>query len=308
MKQLRTYLNVTERDVDLLILEELHISENFANWFASCVLGSSVQVKMIGVWHSVSDAMLGESDLVYLYQSSDRSSQAILIENKIDAQAQPAQGVRYQKRGEKGILDGHWVDFKTCLIAPQEYIEKNLETYDSRISYENIMSYFNELSDSRCSYRASFIKEAIEKNRRGYQSVTSEEMTQFAEKYLRLVALNYPELNPEQPKPRAALHTWIHFYPLPNDKNTKIIHQIYGNTVKILFSGQASRYDEILAKFEQYQDSNLTVKKSGKSVTVEVSAPEIDPLTQEFDDVLKQVNDSIAIALNLKEKLFEKCI
>lgn len=304
MKQLNTYLSISERDVDLLILEELIVSDSFANWFVSAALGQPIELSTVGAWHSVSDPLLGESDLVYVYKLSSGFSHALLIENKIDAQAQPDQSVRYQQRGVKGIESGHWASFQTCIIAPQNYLENNAEMYNCELSYEQIVDYFDCQPDARSAYRASFLKEAIEKNRRGYQACVSQSMTVFAEKYLSFVASNYPELNPEKPKPRAAGHTWIHFYPLINDPDTRIVHQIYGNKVKIIYLGQADRYSEIFDKFGHFQDRKFTVKKSGRSVTVEVKAPSINPLLQNFEDVVEQINEAIALALDLKARLY----
>lgn len=304
MKQLNTYLNISERDVDLLILEEFTVSDCFSNWFVSTALGQAIEVSTEGAWHSVSDPLFGESDLVYIYKLHSGCPQAFLIENKIDAQAQPEQSSRYQQRGLKGIELGHWSSFQTCIIAPQHYLENNAEIYDCEISYEQIVDYFGYQSDARSLYRAAFLKEAIEKNRRGYQACVSESMTLFAEKYLSFVASNHPELNPEKTKPRAAGHSWIHFFPLKHEPNTRIVHQIYGNKVKIIYLGQANRYYEISDKFGHFQDRKFVVKKSGKSVTVEVNAPCINPLTQNFEDVFEQIKEAIAIALDLKERLY----
>lgn len=304
MKQLNTYLTVSERDVDLLILEEFIVSDSFSNWFVTTALGQSITVSTVGAWHSVSDPVLGESDLVYLYRPDSEETQAFLIENKIGAEAQPDQSIRYQQRGVKGVELGYWSGFQTCIIAPKNYLENNDQVYDCEISYEQIVDYLCGQSDARSIYRATFLKEAIEKNRRGYQACISENMTVFAEKYLSFVALNYPELNPEKPKPRAAGHTWIHFYPLIHDSNTRIVHQIYGNKVKIIYLGQADRYYEISDKFGQVKDRKYAVKRSGKSVTVEVNCPDINPLTQNFEDVFEQISEAIALALDLKLRLY----
>lgn len=88
---------VAERDIDLLILEVLTVSREFAQWFYQenhLVPPTEGKSK---AFHSVSDAELGESDIVVLYDNGH----AILIENKIGAIAQKDQARRYQQRGEK---------------------------------------------------------------------------------------------------------------------------------------------------------------------------------------------------------------
>ncbi|WP_264877410.1 hypothetical protein [Vibrio agarivorans] len=168
MEAINTLQSVSERDIDLLVLEELNVSPSFADWFVCRVREELIKTNTIGAWHSVVDPVLGESDLVYIYQSEDMSSQAILVENKIDAIAQPMQGERYRNRGNKGVEEGQWQDYRTCIIAPKAYIDRNSEPYDSSISYEEIMAYFMGQGDQRSVYRAQTMRDAVDKNCRGY--------------------------------------------------------------------------------------------------------------------------------------------
>ncbi|GAA4884999.1 hypothetical protein [Ferrimonas pelagia] len=91
MKELNTFSTVNERDIDLALLEELNVSVSFSSWLVTRCTGVPSHINIVGAWHSVSDNVLGESDLVFIYESEDSSYQAILIENKLDAQAQPKQ-------------------------------------------------------------------------------------------------------------------------------------------------------------------------------------------------------------------------
>ncbi|MGR5452102.1 PD-(D/E)XK nuclease superfamily protein [Vibrio sp. PNB22_3_1] len=303
MESLNIFSSINERDIDLVLLEELNVSESFSNWFVTRVTGLPRHIKLVGAWHSVSDNVLGESDLVFIYESEDSSHQAILIENKVDALAQPKQAVRYQQRGKVGIEQGHWVDFVTCLIAPQKYLDKTSEIYHTQLSYEEIMAYFVSDASLRGMYKARLLKSAIDKQRRGYQSTVSNEMTLFARLYLDYVRERYPDLNPESSKPRAAGNTWIRFYPNPEDKLIQVVHQIYGNTVKIMMYEQAENFDLISQRFTPHIDDSISIYVSGKSVIFEAIAPEIDPINQRFNDVLPEVEESIRIALKLKQVL-----
>ncbi|CAH1569416.1 MULTISPECIES: PD-(D/E)XK nuclease superfamily protein [Vibrio harveyi group] len=303
MENLNIFSSINERDIDLVLLEELNVSESFSNWLVTRVTGLPGHIKLVGAWHSVSDNVLGESDLVFIYESEDSSHQAILIENKVDALAQPTQAIRYQQRGKAGIEQGHWVDFITCLIAPQKYLDKTSEIYHTQLSYEEIMAYFVSDTSARGMYKAKLMKNAIDKQRRGYKSTVSNEMTLFARLYLDYVQERYPELNPESSKPRAAGNTWIRFYPNPKDKLTQIVHQIYGNTVKIMMYEQAENFDLISQRFTPLVDDSISIYVSGKSVIFEASAPEIDPINQRFSDVFPEIEESIRIALQLKQVL-----
>lgn len=115
---------------------------------------------------------------------------------------------------------------------------------------------------------------------------------------------DHPELNPEIAKPRAAGHDWIHFYPIPNQKNIVIVHQIRGQRIKVIYHGQLSKYDEIAQKFADVVDLSLMVKPSGKSVTVSTEAPFIDLENSTFEQVAREIQQSIKSALAIKCYLF----
>ena len=126
MKQINKLETVTERDIDLILLEEMNVSETFCQWLAEKASIPERSFESHGAWHSITDASLGESDLIMIIESSDKSY-ALMIENKIDAQAMPNQGERYYKRGKLGIEEGKWDWFTTCIIAPKLYLNKDRE-------------------------------------------------------------------------------------------------------------------------------------------------------------------------------------
>ena len=71
MLELKFVASMAERDVDFLLMEELSVSVEFRQWLSSRVFGEPVYQKEIGAWHSVSDAILCESDIVFLFEALD---------------------------------------------------------------------------------------------------------------------------------------------------------------------------------------------------------------------------------------------
>ena len=76
-----------ERDMDLLIMEEFIWSPLFARIFLDTV-GITCDYTIEQVIHSMRDADLGESDIVFILDMGDKRH-AIHIEDKIDALAMP---------------------------------------------------------------------------------------------------------------------------------------------------------------------------------------------------------------------------
>ena len=94
---------VCERDVDLLLLEELVASRPFFEWFLGRV-GISPSAELIAVARSVTTSN-GESDLELTIKLDDRIRK-ILVENKIDSIFQPRQADRYCERAAGYLRDG----------------------------------------------------------------------------------------------------------------------------------------------------------------------------------------------------------
>jgi len=294
MLELKFIASVAERDVDLLVLEELSVSEKFRKWFAALVFGEPVYRSNIGAWHSVYSNNIGESDLLFLFVAENGTHSAILIENKIDASPMPKQGERYRQRGEEGIKIGLWERFKTCIIAPKKYLlsAKNSGVYDVEVSYEEIHSYFVSRSNQemRFAYKAKILLEGIEKNRRGYQPEINEQMTNFVKQYFEFANENYPALNIQEATPKPAGANWIEFYPdvLPPE-GIGLAHQMTSGFVKLFFKSQANNYETILEKYKSRLSEQMSIGVAGQSVAISMRVPKLAPLKKSFDEQRKKV-------------------
>ncbi len=102
------FSDVSERDMDLLFLEEFVSSPKFLNIFLSKV--GLENADMIEAEQSKVDMEYGESDMTLIVEKGG-NKYGILIENKIDAIAMPNQYGRYVERGKIGIKNKEYNDF-----------------------------------------------------------------------------------------------------------------------------------------------------------------------------------------------------
>ncbi len=86
---------IHERDIDLIILEELNTDNSFCEWLINELNFPKIE-KNNGAWHSISDFGLGETDILFSYKSEDKTI-FVLIENKLDANFQDNRR-RYKRR------------------------------------------------------------------------------------------------------------------------------------------------------------------------------------------------------------------
>ena len=300
MLNLKFVSSFMERDVDLVLVEEFTVNEDFRDFFSSRAYGMPVLGESLGAWHSVSDPTLGESDVVYLFRSEEGKIIALLIENKIDAPPQPAQAERYRKRGERGVTEGLWQEFRTCVVAPEQYLSAGTETslYDCPISYEELLSFFvsRRHRDRRFLYKAQVIREAIQKQRDGYQPKISPEMTRFVAEYVAVAEVEYPQLRVLPAKPRPAGSTWITFKPNDYPRSASLNHQLTGGYVKLFLADAAREFEVWQARLSPWLETGMSVTQAGKSVGLVVSVPVLDPLGQSVADQLSDVREGLAAA------------
>jgi hypothetical protein len=297
MNNLKFVASVAERDLDFVLVEEFSVNKEFCDWFTSRLYRKPMFSASIGAWHSVTDAILGETDVLYLFKSDEDGRIAILIENKIDAGAQPKQPERYQLRGEKGEEAKDWDDFMTCLVAPMKYLsgDNQVELYDARISYEELMSFFvsRRARDSRYLFKAQLIREAIEKNRRGYQAEISAEMTEFVKEYCAFALRINPSCGVQEAKPRPAGSTWVQFRPAGIPGSVNLSHQLTAGFAKLLIGGTANQADTFRPRFEPFLTEGVDYGTSGKSLSLSIAVPKLEPLTHSFKDEEAKTKEGI---------------
>ena len=164
---------LAERDMDLLVLEEMLSSDPFKKWLVSKLYNGTRQFqRLIGAWHTPSLEPLGAVDILFVFEeAAARHKCAILIENKIDQPKQNLQAQRYFEFGEKGVQDGYWNEYLTCLFSPQAYFSslEPSEYFSSYLSYEEMENWFSRAAaeshsatPERSAYKKTLIRQAIE--------------------------------------------------------------------------------------------------------------------------------------------------
>ena len=270
---------VAERDIDLLLLEEFHRSSDFRRWFADKILDNANDEGFVGAWHSVTHPRLGESDLILLLDSDQRRT-AILIENKIDAVVQPDQAERYRQRGQEGVTEGHWDDFRTCMVAPQRYLDSTADArlYDASISYEEIRDWNAESNadPERSRYKARMLTEAIEQNRRGYQPTPHEAVTEFWLRYYRLVQLEYPQLEIRKPGIKPVASDWPEFLNKELGQGRRIVHKWRHECVDLEIRSAGERVDELTGTYALVLPQDADIVRTGGSASIRFRSPAVD--------------------------------
>jgi len=171
----------TERDLDLIQLEELHSDSGYADWFFGRI--GLDGWKFESARHSVSaevNASWGETDLLVFVQR-ERHRKALLIEDKIAAAFTDRQAHRYRERGHDLVARGECQSYITVLVAPSGHLQTVPEEdpWDFQISVEEIADWFSAGSGSHANWRARVLNTALDRVTRSV-SPENEEVIKFS--------------------------------------------------------------------------------------------------------------------------------
>ena len=168
--------SIQERDVDLILLEELSTENAFCEWFVR-ELDLPILTSVNGAWRSISAFGLGETDILFSYNSNDEKI-FVLIENKLDASFQNEQFHRYLERTDEYLTKKECNKAFAILIAPKLYCE-NQNDIENYLTYETIAERFEFIGSKRNLFKSYLLKIATEKLRRGYQPINSDPVQSF---------------------------------------------------------------------------------------------------------------------------------
>ena len=203
-----------ERDIDLLLAEELAVNPAFAAWLQSRTKFAGTSAEVTDVFVSKADN-LGESDLIAIFECPDRTRFAVMIEDKVDAPLQPDQAGRYRLRAEREIKTGNYGAYTVLLCAPQYYLDKSLhaDEFDTTISFEAMAAFLRDSDRSpRANYRATFLETAARRRSNNWVREIDVATNAFWEAAYLMATQDFPILEMKRLKVTKD-SSWINFRP-----------------------------------------------------------------------------------------------
>lgn len=312
-----TLESVSERDIDLLLIEELKCSEGFREWFLSHLAMALGHAPWRGlssyrVRHSVTGVgkHTGETDVEVSFDASG-TRVLVLVENKVDAPFQLDQPSRYSHRAKELVEQGKYDEALTLLFAPSGYLgsASACEEFDAAISYEDVMEYLKELATGsgelalRNRHRLEMLMQAVERWRRGYTAVTDAALTKFWADYYGLALAEAPLLKMERPGNKPLNSTWVSFNrSIPRLLGLPLCelwHKWPCGRVDLQFPGLAAKHDAVAPIIEPLLEPGMTLRQASKSLAVSIEVPTLDG-TAKFQPQREAASQGLAAALRLR--------
>jgi hypothetical protein len=287
---------VSEADIDWVVCTELNSSHDFREWMARRVFGQDEELTSLGAWRSVADSA-GESDLLWLIDAADGARRLVMIENKIDAPAQPDQFERYMQRGHGYIKAGKCESFITVLLAPEKYRSPDSKDYEVPITYEALRDWLARQAGERSRYLASLVEQALRKQRE--KAPPDAEITDFRRRIWRLAEDEFPELGVQDPGEVSASQYWVYM----EFGEFRIIYKMYRTAgrfgdcvVDLELPGRLNDVDRLRAQFAgDLAEAGIQVVATGKSASFRKRVPRVEP--PHFDETA--VRGALSVARSL---------
>lgn len=288
--------SIQERDVDLILLEELSTDNAFCEWFIR-ELSLPDLTNVNGAWRSITAFGLGETDILFSYQSNEEKVY-VLIENKLDTSFQEEQYNRYLKRADRYIENKECDKIFIILVAPELYCnnQSEFESY----SYETIAQRLEFTNTKRNLFKSKLLKIGVEKARRGYQPVNSVPVQIFWHSYWRYKMDNHPSLEMNEPRIIPHNSDWPK---LSDDrlKNIVFIHKLRQGNTDATFSNFS---EEIEFKIKELLPDWAELKKHNKTFSIRVFSGVIDR-TKAFDNQIDLVANGLQNIERIREWIIE---
>jgi len=300
----RYFDSVQEAYIDLLLLEEFWSSAPFRSWWLEQVaFPNPDRHEFVTAQHSVIDAE-GESDLVFEVNDEAGIRWAILIEDKVDAGAQPRQGERYRERGERGVLEDKWDRFVTCIVARESYLaeQPDARQYDHRISLESIRDVLatSDIETERRSYKIGVLDAAIDPTYAGYVKKVDEGVTAFLERYAGLAA-DLHELRIKSPLTGGPRSVWIYFD--VGVKGVDLIHKATKGFVDLQIQPHIMSREELHRLGTTLLEGDMSLAETGKSTSIRLMVRPFDKLSETDDTVIRSALEGARRLLALSRQI-----
>ncbi len=327
MKKMLTLTHATERDIDLLLIEEFVASKSFSSWFLSQLGLDEFQSGEASVFHSMRRIHNRREIDISVDISAPSGRVLLLVENKLDTDEQSDQAKSYREEAE--LRASEYQRVLTVLVCPEHYIESHhrfASEFDDVVTYEAVCRHFSSRTPAasdeigaRCLHRAKLLEQAIAKSRRGYVPVVHPAKLAFSNQYVALLKeLESPLIpGPSMKKDSGAESVTMIFAPETLPKwpflpQMRIVHQLREANANINFYTWGDHFSHLaqaMAPALQGTDfrlvSTVNKRRGGRSGLMVVSeTPKVDQFAN-FDQQREAITQGIRATEKLRDWLLE---
>lgn len=313
------FKRIVEADIDKIFEQRLSEISSFTDWFFTTAYGTSCEVIEASAKKNVHNDFRVASGDSFAYGETDVEAQgligngtkrkpaALLIENKVDSDQMPKQGLRYQARAQHQIRKRKWSDSRCVLVGPASYLASQYplggygtDGWDAMISFEDVASALEPISKEESSILIKATATANTHNKRIPAAM------QFWNDYENYQREQHPDilLFLKSTKGSGAGGVWPSFYDnelranksAPHRKRIQVVH-MDTNTYVSLYVKKVN-FGDFRQTLAPIMDTDMRFAKPGGSwQSIQIPVPAVNVL-EPFNDQ-KEAADQIFKAAEL---------
>ena len=306
LDQLSPKLSYKERDFDLLFIEEICFGKGFFEAFAEKIDFRVRPIKAVrhSVFENFGGDAWGETDIVIDLVDGA----ALFIENKLSADFQAGQAMRYRARADYYRRSGF--EIQTILMAPEIYLSAV-----SKFEWDRLCSYA-QISDCilvegpRSLWRRSLFREAGNRAARvqrlavdaSARRAASQELLAFKSAWRDFIVLT----SEWKANPQTGATDEFLYAPRLNPFGLRIWHHPFAGYLSVQNLEKFAGLDEALS--HETLPEGFRVTRHPRSTYLDATVPEIDMAT-DFTEERERVEEGMRIArqaLDLVETAIRK--
>ena len=133
---------VNNRDIDLLVVENIAKKPDFARLFMGDVADTPLQLVSLNLWQ---DDTPGKPDVTAVFQTAQGRLMLLLEDNVAKTVSENSQD-RIENAGKRAVEEGLCDCYRCCLLGPQNYLDANVKELEGfpTVSYEAIREAIKE--------------------------------------------------------------------------------------------------------------------------------------------------------------------
>ena len=280
---------VYEHDMDVLFMQGVLSDNGFLSLFLNKTDWCDKNLKAIHAELSNTELNLGETDITVILDDG-LDKYALLIEDKIDAIAQPEQHQRYVKRGDKAVKNGVYKDYKVFIICPEKYYRSNDEAkkYEHYVSYEECAEYFRGKADVMSDLRYQEIMQALEKAKRPSNVTIVDAANAFFKQYCEYQREHFPALDIRTKETSNGY--WVDYRTSFPYESIVLVHKMPNGCVDLTFDKSREKLpilENICEWLNAHGLPELCAQPAGKSTVLRINVPKLYYRTG-FDKIPKE--------------------
>ena len=287
---------VNNRDIDLLVVENIAKKPDFARLFMGDVADTPLQLVSLNLWQ---DDTPGKPDVTAVFQTAQGRLMLLLEDNVAKTVSENSQD-RIENEGKRAVEEGLCDCYRCCLLGPQNYLDANVKELEGfpTVSYEAIREAIK--GDAWGEF---LLKRAIAERSIPFSAKKNRLILNFWDRYYRYVQDVFPDLSMYRYKEIIGFQTTTGRFST-KVQGVSIQHKCHEGIVDVMVKLKKWSYAWFEESMTPYLFKGMKIRPKGKDALIYTEVPAVY-FSDSFDAQLSSLNIALEAVVEMQEFMKE---